>query len=146
MLHCVGALICTAATALLVELPWHLSTRCVHMLVKDCAMGKQSMPAEQQCALPLRCMVCVSSVYERAFRSLRDNQPDAKEEAVMLLEAWRAFEADTFAIDQRQVRRCRLWPNLHRALPDMAHIILSWSIDALPSCAIVQFAAAQNLK
>ena len=45
----------------------------------------------------------VSSVYERAFRSLRDNQPDAKEEAVMLLEAWRAFEADTFSTEQRQV-------------------------------------------
>lgn len=45
----------------------------------------------------------MSSVYERAFRSLRDNQPDAKEEAVMLLEAWRAFEADTFSTEQRQV-------------------------------------------
>ncbi|KAL4860107.1 Crooked neck-like protein 1 [Chlorella vulgaris] len=32
-------------------------------------------------------------VYERALRSLRDSQPDAKEEAVMLLEAWRSFEA-----------------------------------------------------
>ena len=49
-------------------------------------------------------MCCfVSSVYERAFRSLRDNQPDAKEEAVMLLEAWQAFEADTFSTEQRQV-------------------------------------------
>ena len=33
------------------------------------------------------------SVYERAFTSLRDSQPDAKEEAVMLLEAWRSAEA-----------------------------------------------------
>lgn len=33
------------------------------------------------------------AVYERAFRSLREGQPDAKEEAVMLLEAWREFEA-----------------------------------------------------
>jgi len=32
-------------------------------------------------------------VYERAFTSLRDLQPDAKEEAVMLLEAWRSAEA-----------------------------------------------------
>lgn len=32
-------------------------------------------------------------MYERAFRGLRDGQPDAKEEAVMLLEAWRTFEA-----------------------------------------------------
>ena len=31
-------------------------------------------------------------MYERAFRSLREDQPDAKEEAVMLLEAWRSFE------------------------------------------------------
>lgn len=36
---------------------------------------------------------CQRSVYERAFRSLRESQPDAKEEALMLLEAWRAFEA-----------------------------------------------------
>ena len=34
------------------------------------------------------------SVYERAYRTLRDEQPDAKEEAVMLLEAWRAFERE----------------------------------------------------
>jgi len=31
-------------------------------------------------------------VYERAYQCLRNDQPDAKEEAVMLLEAWRAFE------------------------------------------------------
>ena len=43
------------------------------------------------------------SVYERAFRSLREHQPDAKEEAVMLLEAWRAFEGDSSAAEQRQV-------------------------------------------
>ena len=34
----------------------------------------------------------VRSVYERAYRSLREDQPDAKEEAVMLLEAWRNME------------------------------------------------------
>ncbi len=33
------------------------------------------------------------SVFERAFRSLRET-PELKEEAVMLLEAWRAFEAE----------------------------------------------------
>lgn len=33
-------------------------------------------------------------MYERAYQSLRETQPDAKEEAVMLLEAWRAFEAE----------------------------------------------------
>ena len=43
------------------------------------------------------------SVYERAFRNLRQQQPDAKEEAVMLLEAWRAFEAETFSAEARQV-------------------------------------------
>eukprot|EP00899_Mesostigma_viride_P028523 jgi/Mesvir1/8856/Mv02752-RA.1 len=32
-------------------------------------------------------------VYGRAFRSLRETAPDAKEERVMLLEAWREFEA-----------------------------------------------------
>ena len=37
------------------------------------------------------------SVYERAYRTLRDDQPDAKEEAVMLLEAWRAFEREVSA-------------------------------------------------
>jgi crooked neck len=31
-------------------------------------------------------------VYERALRSLKEDQADAKEERVMLLEAWRAFE------------------------------------------------------
>ena len=31
-------------------------------------------------------------VYERALRSLKEDQGDAKEERVMLLEAWRAFE------------------------------------------------------
>ena len=36
-------------------------------------------------------------MYERAFRSLREEQPDAKEEAVMLLESWRAFEATATA-------------------------------------------------
>lgn len=34
-------------------------------------------------------------MYERAFTSLRESQPDAKEEAVMLLEAWRNAEAQT---------------------------------------------------
>lgn len=43
------------------------------------------------------------SVYERGFTNLRQEQPDAKEEAVMLLEAWRAFEADTFQADAQQV-------------------------------------------
>lgn len=42
-------------------------------------------------------------MYERAFNNLRDTQPDAKEEAVMLLEAWRAFEqkAESASADQK---------------------------------------------
>ena len=31
-------------------------------------------------------------VYERGFKTLRESQPDAKDEAVMLLEAWKEFE------------------------------------------------------
>ena len=32
------------------------------------------------------------SVYERALKSLRTTQSEAKEEAVLLLEAWKEFE------------------------------------------------------
>ena len=42
------------------------------------------------------------SVYERAFNNLRDTQPDAKEEAVMLLEAWRKFEQQAQATADQQ--------------------------------------------
>ena len=54
----------------------------------------------------LRCRV-----YSRAFFSLRESQPDAKEEAVMLLEAWRAFEAESNSSSpaQQQVGH-RLFP------------------------------------
>jgi len=31
-------------------------------------------------------------VYSRAFKSIRDSQPDAKEEAQMVLEVWKEFE------------------------------------------------------
>lgn len=41
-------------------------------------------------------------MYERAFNNLRDSQPDAKEEAVMLLEAWRKFEQQAEATGQQQ--------------------------------------------
>lgn len=33
------------------------------------------------------------AVFDRGFRAIREGAPDAKEEAVMLLEAWRDFEA-----------------------------------------------------
>lgn len=32
-------------------------------------------------------------VYKKAYRSLREHQPDSKEEALMLLEQWRDFES-----------------------------------------------------
>jgi crooked neck len=41
-------------------------------------------------------------VYERAFKNLRDSQPDAKEEALMLLEAWRTFEQGVQSGDEAQ--------------------------------------------
>lgn len=52
-------------------------------------------------------------VYERAFRALRDSQPDAKEEAVLLLEAWREFEkaaaisGDVSAVEAKMPRRVK---------------------------------------
>ncbi|KAJ9514841.1 hypothetical protein QJQ45_028615, partial [Haematococcus lacustris] len=39
------------------------------------------------------CWQRAGDVYRQAFKALREGQPDAKEEAVMLLEAWKAFEA-----------------------------------------------------
>ena len=49
-------------------------------------------PADAEEALPARAERA-RDVYQRAYRSLRENQPDDKEEAVMLLEAWKEFEA-----------------------------------------------------
>lgn len=40
-----------------------------------------------------RRLAAARAVYERGFRTLRERQPEAKEEAAMLLEAWRALEA-----------------------------------------------------
>jgi hypothetical protein len=53
-------------------------------------------PLKLSCAytFPEQHMAVSRSVYERAYRSLRESQPGAKEEAVMLLEAWRQFEAE----------------------------------------------------
>lgn len=45
-------------------------------------------------------------MYERAFRRLRQTQPDAKEEAAMLLESWLDFESHA-------VSRCRLATTLN---------------------------------
>lgn len=47
-------------------------------------------------------LICSCSVYERAFNNLRDTQPEAKEEAVMLLEAWRRFEEQSQAAGTEQ--------------------------------------------
>ena len=44
-------------------------------------------------------------VYERALRSLKETQPDAKEERVMLLEAWVAFERDASDGDAERVEK-----------------------------------------
>ena len=51
-------------------------------------------------------------VYERALSSLKETQPDAKEERVMLLEAWRAFEAgaadgDAARVEKKMPRRVK---------------------------------------
>ena len=45
------------------------------------------------------------AVYERAYRSLRADAPDAKEEAVLLLDAWRAFEAGAEGIPEAERER-----------------------------------------
>ncbi len=54
------------------------------------AAGRES-PEEAPAQRDIR----ARSVYERAFTELRADQPDAKQEALMLLEAWEAFEAST---------------------------------------------------
>ena len=54
------------------------------------AAGRES-PEEAPAQREIR----ARSVYERAFTELRADQPDAKQEALMLLEAWEAFEAST---------------------------------------------------
>mmetsp|Transcript_35189 Transcript_35189/g.67252 ORF Transcript_35189/g.67252 Transcript_35189/m.67252 type:complete len:729 (-) Transcript_35189:192-2378(-) len=49
-------------------------------------------PDKQADEAPEVRLVSARGVFERAYRSLKETQPDAKEERVMLLEAWRAFE------------------------------------------------------
>ena len=56
------------------------------------AAGRES--AEEA---PAQREIRARSVYERAFTELRADQPDAKQEALMLLEAWEAFEASATA-------------------------------------------------
>lgn len=51
--------------------------------------GGPSGPAEREAA--------ARKAYERGFKALRELQPDAKEEALMLLEAWREFERSVAA-------------------------------------------------
>ncbi|KAG2447486.1 hypothetical protein HYH02_007413 [Chlamydomonas schloesseri] len=53
-------------------------------------------PAEGPESAPARA-ARARSVYERAFSTLRDVAPDSKEEAVLLLEAWRDFEREQAA-------------------------------------------------
>lgn len=58
---------------------------------------------------------CSCSVYERGYRSLRETTPDAKEEAMMLLEAWRAFE-DT-AESQSEAARAACVEAVEKRMP-----------------------------
>lgn len=44
-------------------------------------------------------------VYERAFECLRETAPDAKEEALMVLEAWRSMERAAAAASEEERRR-----------------------------------------
>ncbi|KAK9915014.1 hypothetical protein WJX75_003619 [Coccomyxa subellipsoidea] len=60
---------------------------------EDDAAARQQV-AQAGAESPASRDVHARAVYERAYQSLRESQPDAKEEAVMLLEAWRAFEAE----------------------------------------------------
>ncbi|EFJ49177.1 hypothetical protein VOLCADRAFT_59517, partial [Volvox carteri f. nagariensis] len=57
------------------------------------AAGQPQAPAEGPESAPARA-TRARAVYDQAFRTLRDVAPDAKEEAVMLLEAWKAFEQE----------------------------------------------------
>ena len=73
---------------------WHLaSTRrccCICRQARADAAARES-PEEAPAQREIR----ARSVYERAFTELRNDQPDAKQEALLLLEAWQAFEAST---------------------------------------------------
>jgi len=55
------------------------------------AEGEEPPPQEGSEAPEARAMTA-RSVLERGYRSLKETSPDLKEERVMLLEAWRAFE------------------------------------------------------
>ncbi|PNW73155.1 hypothetical protein CHLRE_14g621000v5 [Chlamydomonas reinhardtii] len=55
--------------------------------------GQPAEPAEGPESAPARA-ARARSVYDRAFTTLRDVSPDSKEEAVLLLEAWRDFERE----------------------------------------------------
>jgi hypothetical protein len=63
-------------------------------ICRDAAAASAAAEAEGQEAAEAR-ESATRSVYERALRRLRATQPDAKEEAVMLLQAWLAFEQAT---------------------------------------------------
>ena len=52
------------------------------------------------------------SVYERALRRLRATQPDAKEDAVMLLQAWLAFEKSTCRCASLLELYCKALPSI----------------------------------
>ena len=62
------------------------------------------------------------SIYERAYKHLREEEEDAKEETVMLLEAWKAFEAGAggsaevlAAVEKKFPRRVKKRRAIHTA-------------------------------
>ncbi|GMH39793.1 hypothetical protein BSKO_07691 [Bryopsis sp. KO-2023] len=67
--------------------------------LSDIDLEATDLPEEEK---PAQRETHAEQVYERAFRSLRESQPDAKEEAVMLLEAWREFEKNTISRDPEE--------------------------------------------
>ncbi len=81
------------------------------------------------------------SVYERAFTSLRESQPDAKEEAVMLLEAWRNAEAQAESVSEEaraaavQAVEKRMPKRIKRKVPSCLFLIhlSTYALPLLPS-------------
>lgn len=76
-------------------------TRTAHALVRSHCSVEGAVPEEPEEG-PESAQSrseCSRALYERAYKNLRENTPDAKEEAVMLLEGWKAFE-------QEQTWRC----------------------------------------
>ncbi|KAG1678894.1 hypothetical protein FOA52_003562 [Chlamydomonas sp. UWO 241] len=64
-------------------------------------------PAEEGDEAPGARAAAARDVYSRAYKSLRESAPDAKEEAVLLLDAWKAFEGGLAgALPEAEVAAC----------------------------------------